>query len=917
MANIPYRAVVQFLRKVSDDPTAGLSDGQLLERFRERGDEAAFVELLQRHGPLVLGVCDRVLHDAHDAEDAFQATFLVLVRRAHTILKEGSVASWLHGVAHRVAARLRSTNESRRRRDRQAAPPVAPDLLEDIVWRDLRAILDQEVLRLPARCREPFILCYLEGKTNDEAARLLGCPRGTVHSRLAHARELLRSALARRGLALSGGLLATMLPQPGGTTASAALTEATLRTAQLGREPGAAGGAAATRVVALAEGVFPTAVLGKVKAAAAVLLVAGALAAGLGAPAWSGSTTVEPSQTPPPAQARTDKPGPGAAADARKQLHNPDPQVRFKAALALTDQLDEEAIGVLIELLAELPPAQRKQAERVLQQVAEEWSPTPAIAGDDEISRRILRDAWAGWWRNADGKSLLAAFKKRTLSPEQTAKAAALIADLGDKVYATRQRAAADLVAFGLPVIPLLRQALPGADLEQARRLEQCLQEIVKKHEHDALPTVAARLLALRKPPGATEALLAYLPFTEDEVMRWEVAKALSSLAVRDAKADPALVKALQDPMPARRAVAGETLAAVADPDVRPEVRKLLADADLAVRLRVAVALTCAADKAAVPVLIDLVADLPADQVWQAEEILYALAGRGTPVPAAGDGAAARQKRRDAWRTWYATHGAKAVLTPRPLPPPLLGFTTVAAMSFPPDRTRSRVIEFDRQGKVRWQFQCHYPVDVHVLPGNRVLVSEYEAHRITERDMQGNILWQVTGIEGGSYNVQRLANGNTFAACRFRLMEFDADGKTVFEKNVGELVAGCKLADGQMVYLTKDAKCVRLDATGKEVKRFVSGHNNHSGCVLDPTSWGSLLVTRCTPRNEAAEFDLDGKLLCEGQGDHLAGISTMVRNGHRMTAVYDQSKVVESDRAGNVVWQCPVPGYNPFLARKR
>src|SRR5207249_4632549 len=109
--------------------------------------------------------------------------------------------------------------------------------------------------------------------------------------------------------------------------------------------------------------------------------------------------------------------------------------VRLKAALALAqaEQLDEEAITVLIDLLAVLPPPQRRLAEQALQQVAEEWSPTPALAGDDEISRRILRDAWAGWWRNADGQGLLAAFKKRTLSPEQTAKAVALIADLTDK----------------------------------------------------------------------------------------------------------------------------------------------------------------------------------------------------------------------------------------------------------------------------------------------------------------------------------------------------------------------------------------------------------------------------------------------------------------------------------------------------
>src|SRR5262249_14336404 len=170
------------------------------------------------------------------------------------------------------------------------------------------------------------------------------------------------------------------------------------------------------------------------------------------------------------AKRKGDRGSRAGTADDRQRLRDPDPQVRLKAALALVEQLDEEAIGALIDLLAELPPPQRRLAEQALQQVAEEWSPTPALAGDDEISRRILRDAWAGWWRNVDGQALLAAFKKRTLSPEQTDKALSLIADLSHPVYAKRQRASADLVALGLPVVPLLRQAMHGADLEQTNR---------------------------------------------------------------------------------------------------------------------------------------------------------------------------------------------------------------------------------------------------------------------------------------------------------------------------------------------------------------------------------------------------------------------------------------------------------------
>src|SRR5262245_56282961 len=231
----------------------------------------------------------------------------------------------------------------------------------------------------------------------------------------------------------------------------------------------------------------------------------------------------------------------------RKLLADADPQVRLKAALPLARQQDEQAVGVLIELLAELRPAERRQAESVLQELAEEWAPNPGLTGDDEVSRRIRRDAWAAWWRNTDGPALLAAFRKRTLSPEQATRAKALIVQLGDKAYAVRDRASTELVALGPAVIPMLRQATAGGDLERLRRLEKCITRIEARAKDDTLPHVAARLLAVRKPAGGTDALLAYLSCTEDDVMVWEVRKALQRLAVRGGKPDPALVNSLQD----------------------------------------------------------------------------------------------------------------------------------------------------------------------------------------------------------------------------------------------------------------------------------------------------------------------------------------------------------------------------------
>jgi RNA polymerase sigma factor (sigma-70 family) len=257
-----------------------LSDGQLLERFIARGDAEAFSALMQRHGPLVLTVCRRVLQHEQDTEDAFQATFLVLVRRAASIAKRESLGSWLHGVAYRVAVRAKANRTRRRLHEQRLAPQFAPDCLVEVIRRDLRSMLDGELRHLPQRCREPFILCYMEGKTNEEAARLLGCPKGTVLSRLARAREILRSRLARRGLTASAALIGTMLSQEAVTALvpdklSRTTTEFAIRLAA-----GTVTAALPTNIVLLAEKVSRSFLLTRLLTVSGSLLLAALLVVG-------------------------------------------------------------------------------------------------------------------------------------------------------------------------------------------------------------------------------------------------------------------------------------------------------------------------------------------------------------------------------------------------------------------------------------------------------------------------------------------------------------------------------------------------------------------------------------------------------------------------------------------------------------
>jgi RNA polymerase sigma-70 factor (ECF subfamily) len=187
----------------TDEP----GDGELLERFLTHRDEAAFEGLLRRHGPMVLSVCQRVLGSSHDAEDAFQVTFLVLVRKAASVVPREMVGSWLHGVAYRTALQARASLARCRSKERQASKPVDEPAVEAEDVRELIPLLDREISRLPGKYRAALVLCELDGKSRKEAAGQLGLPEGTLSSRLATARRLLAQRLARHGVTLTGAAL--------------------------------------------------------------------------------------------------------------------------------------------------------------------------------------------------------------------------------------------------------------------------------------------------------------------------------------------------------------------------------------------------------------------------------------------------------------------------------------------------------------------------------------------------------------------------------------------------------------------------------------------------------------------------------------------------------------------------------------
>src|SRR5579864_1594656 len=195
-------------RLVAAQGSDHLSDEQLLRQFLREHNEEAFAALVQRHGAMVLGVCLRLLHHRQDAEDAFQATFLTLVRKGHSIRQPGALPGWLYRVAYRIAVRARSRAAKQLPHECLGDIAVDSDPVAALAWNELRPVLDTELNRLPRKYRTPMILCYLEGKSYEEAAAAIGCPKGTVAIRLLRARKMLKDRLLRRGLMQAGGWMA-------------------------------------------------------------------------------------------------------------------------------------------------------------------------------------------------------------------------------------------------------------------------------------------------------------------------------------------------------------------------------------------------------------------------------------------------------------------------------------------------------------------------------------------------------------------------------------------------------------------------------------------------------------------------------------------------------------------------------------
>jgi hypothetical protein len=517
-----------------------------------------------------------------------------------------------------------------------------------------------------------------------------------------------------------------------------------------------------------------------------------------------------------------------------------------------------------------------------------------------------------------DSREIVKFLRSRSATNLQLRKIQELIQKFGSEDFEERELASRSLLSYGLSSVGLLKQAERSTDPEIVRRSEQCLEQI-EKFPVSMVTVAAIRRLADLKPVETTEVLIQFLAQIDDDSQATEIRRTLASVAMRDGKADPLMIKALSSPDLILRANVAEAFARGGDTSLREQMRKLAeSETNLQIRLPVLLALiNHAKDKLAVDLLLKNLDSIPNDSIWRIEEILVALSGENGPsVSLVGD-AATRQKGAETWKNWWSVNRDKVDLAKLEETPKTLGYTMILEMDI--RGIGGRIIELDANGKERWKMTgLQFPSDAQFLAGNRLLVVEHNASKVTERDLTGKELWSYQVMQ--PINATKQANGNYLIIARNVVMEInrEQDKVTVIKKielPTYDIGCGKRLRNGDLLLLTRQGMIVRLDKDGKLIKSFSVGMVNYWSW-LDVLPNDRVLITG---RTSILEFDLNTGNKISTIPFLQAGSVQRLANGNLLVTAQGQAFVSEIDRLGKSVWDYKPtdPNFRPWRAFRR
>jgi hypothetical protein len=498
-----------------------------------------------------------------------------------------------------------------------------------------------------------------------------------------------------------------------------------------------------------------------------------------------------------------------------------------------------------------------------------------------------------------DDAALLGWFRQATLTTPERAQVRSLIARLGADSFPERERAADRLEAFRPAASGLLREAGHHPDAEIASRSRRLL-DSWDDHFLGELVRRGLQQLASTQPVGSTAVLLAYLP-DATEGGADEVRAALTLLSEHSGVPDPVLVRALADPVPAKRSAAGVALASFASR--REAVRRLLDDPDPGVRHRVALALLPHRERAVLPALIGLLPELPEWEAWEALDLLYQAGGASAPAVPLGQGEE-RVRCRDAWRAWFRLHGAKLDLArvpfrrPGPVPRDAVVLLVEADL-----KTRSGRLAEVGQGGTRKELlsDLNDPLYADRVGQDLFLTVEHQPGLITQRNEVGSTRRELS-VKGPLF-AERLPGGGLFVVTRDALLETNRAGKTVREvsRPVREIAAARRLPDGRVLFVTDSGSCHWLDRDGLPDGGFETGCTQVVGAGIDVTPNGRLLLPDYRG-NRVIEFNAGGEILWQAEVTRPTSAQRLA-NGHTLVASTTTHQVAELDRLGKPVWR--------------
>lgn len=514
------------------------------------------------------------------------------------------------------------------------------------------------------------------------------------------------------------------------------------------------------------------------------------------------------------------------------------------------------------------------------------------------------------------GPELLQILRDRTPS-EQTIRAFGQhVARLTAASYTQRIKAAADLTKMGPVVRPLLENHLRDGktDAETAGRIRQVLAHFPPENDI-AATSAAARMIARAQPANSLPVLLEFVPYATDESVRYDVQRAINVLAIADKKPVPLLVSALKDPHPARRAAAGEALlrGGVA---TKPQIEPLLSDPHPLVRYQVGMALVEKHDKRGLALLIAALADSSPERAETALDLLRRAAGEHAPdiyYESKHNASAVR----DAWLNWHKKHHADLDLA-KQFAKSDLGYTIISTTIGTKVNGKNKVFEIGPAPDhlVHWYFDAQRaPIDVQIIGPNRLLVAEYYARRVTERDFKGEVLKNFSVVMPVA--CQRLPNGHTFVASRRQLVIFNREGIDVFTwfpQNLS-IITAQRLRNGQMAVVSSGGLCQLLDPQGRELKSFqMNGTIYTLGGNIEVLPNGRVLAP-LYDLSVVVEFDWAGNKLWSANVSRPTSV-TRLSNGNTLVTCMFDNQVVEINANGKEVWSYQTDG-RPMRARRR